>query len=105
MIVAVPNPQKIKEVIEKLDEHINQWDSDSYFTDEQLETAKTLLAVADAKGREQTSEFIHTVTYWWASANIEYYTNYIENVKKVTRRTSNATCRPILKENPGQLAC
>jgi zinc protease len=84
-IFAVPNPEKIKEVLTKLDEHINQWDSDAYFTDEQLETAKTLLAIDDAHSREKTSEFIHTVSYWWASASIEYYTTYVENIKKVTR--------------------
>ncbi|HTF20640.1 MAG TPA: pitrilysin family protein [Chryseolinea sp.] len=100
VIVAVPNPQKIKEVIEKLEEHITKWDSDSYFTDEQLETAKTLLAVADAKGREETTEFIHTVTFWWASANIEYYTNYVENLKKVTREDIKRYVQTYIKGKP-----
>lgn len=100
VIVAVPNPQKIKEVIEKIEEHISKWDSDSYFTDEQLETAKTLLSVSDAKGREETSEFIHTVTYWWASANIPYYTNYVENLKKVTRDDIKRYVQTYIKGKP-----
>lgn len=85
LIFAVPNPEKVKEVFDKLEEHINLWDQDDYFTDEQLETAKTLIAISDAHGREKTSDFIHTVSYWWASASIEYYTTYVENIKKVTR--------------------
>lgn len=84
-IFLVPNPAKIKEAMAKLDEHIAQWNSDDYFTDEQMETAKTLLAIDDAYGKEQTSQFLHTVTYWWASASIDYYTNYVENLNKVTR--------------------
>lgn len=84
-MVVIPNPQRINEVLTKIDEQVNQWDSDTYFTDEQLETAKRLLAIDDARGRERTSNFIHTVTYWWASASIEYYTNYVENLNKVTR--------------------
>ena len=84
-IFLVPNPQKIKEAMDKLEEHIQMWNSDDYFTDEQLETAKTLLAIDDAYGKEQTSQFLHTVTYWWASATIDYYTNYIENLNNVTR--------------------
>jgi zinc protease len=84
-MVVIPNPQRINEVLTKVDEQVNQWDSDTYFTDEQLETAKRLLAIDDARGRERTSNFIHTVTYWWASASIEYYTNYVENLNKVTR--------------------
>jgi zinc protease len=99
-IVAVPNPEKIKEVIEKIEDHINQWDSDSYFTDEQLETAKTLLAVDDAHNREKTSSFVHAVTYWWASASIDYYTTYVENLKKVTREDIKRYVRTYIKGKP-----
>jgi zinc protease len=100
VIVAIPNPQKIKEVIEKLEEHINQWDSDTYFTDDQLETAKTLLAVGDAQGREKTSEFVHTVTFWWGSATIDYYTSYVENLKKVTREDIKRYVQTYIKGKP-----
>jgi zinc protease len=84
-IFLVPNPAKIKEAMAKLDENIAAWGSHDYYTDEQLETAKTLLAISDAYGKEQTSQFLHTVTYWWASASIDYYTNYVKNLNKVTR--------------------
>jgi zinc protease len=84
-LVVVPNPQRIGELMAEIEEHINSFDSDGYFTDEQLQTAKTLIEIDDAKGREKTSEFIHTVTYWWASASIDYYTSYIEKLKQVTR--------------------
>lgn len=99
-IFAVPNPEKVKEVLDKLDEHINQWDADSYFTDEQLETAKTLIAIDDAHSREKTSEFIHTVSYWWASASIDYYTTYVENIKKVTREDIKQYVRKYIKGKP-----
>jgi zinc protease len=85
-IILVPNPMKVKEAYAKLWEHISQWSNDDYFTDEQLETAKTKLAIQDAYGKENTSDFLHTVTYWWSSASIGYYTNYIGNVKKVSRQ-------------------
>lgn len=100
VIIAVPHPQKVKEVVEKLEEHLNQWDSDTYFTDEQLETAKTLLAIADAHGREKTSEFVHTVTYWWGSATIDYYTSYVENLKKVTREDIKRYVQTYIKGKP-----
>jgi zinc protease len=100
MIFVVPHPEKIKEVLDKLEEHINQWDSDNYFTDEQLETAKTLMAVDDAHNREQTSEFVHVVSYWWASASIEYYTSYVENLKKVTREDIKQYVRKYIKGKP-----
>jgi zinc protease len=99
-MVLVPHPQKINETIAKVDEQIAQWTSDTYFTDEQLETAKRLLAIADARSREKTSEFIHTVTFWWASASIDYYTNYVENLKKVTRADIQKYIAQYVKEKP-----
>lgn len=84
-IFLVPNPAKIKEAMSKLEAHISRWDSDDYFTDEEIETAKTLLAIQDAFGKEQTSEYLHTVTFWWAAASIDYYTSYVANLNKVTR--------------------
>ena len=99
-MVIIPNPQRINEVLAKVDEQINQWDSDSYFSDEQLETAKRLLAIDDARGRERTSAFIHTVTFWWASASIDYYTNYVENLNKVTRADIKKYISAYIKDKP-----
>lgn len=100
MIFAVPHPEKVKEVLDKIEEHVNQWDDDNYFTDEQLETAKTLIAIQDAHGREKTSDFVHTVSFWWASASIEYYTSYVDNLKKVTREDIKQYVRKYIKGKP-----
>jgi zinc protease len=51
-----------------------------------METAKNLLAIEQTRASESTSSYVHNVTYWWASASIDYYTNYISNLKKVTRK-------------------
>jgi zinc protease len=99
-LIMVPNPQKISELLAKIDEQINRWDSDTYFTDEQLETAKRLLAIDDARRREQTSEFVHTVTYWWASASIDYYTDYVENLSKVSRADIRKYINTYVKGKP-----
>jgi len=56
-----------------------------YFTDEQLENAKTILAINEQYARERASQFVHTVGFWWAVAGLDYYMNYIENLNKVTR--------------------
>jgi zinc protease len=60
--------------------------SESYFSDEQLQNAKTILAINEQYSRERASQFVHTVGYWWAIAGLDYYLNYIDNLKKVTRR-------------------
>ncbi len=84
-IFLIPNPAKVQEAYKKLKEHIAMWDDADYITDEQLETAKNLLAISQTRERESTSSYVHQITYWWASASIEYYTNYINNIKKVSK--------------------
>ncbi len=83
-IFLVPNPAKVTEAWKVLQENIAQWSDPAYYTNDMLETAKAQLAIQDAYGKESTSEFIHTVTYWWASASVDYYTNYVQNLQKVT---------------------
>ncbi len=36
-------------------------------------------------GREQASQYAHTVGYWWAVAGLDYYLKYVDNVNAVTR--------------------
>ncbi len=85
-MIVVPNPAKTKEFYAKVLEQINRFDAADYFTDEQLETAKNQLIIADTYNKEKTSAYVHTVTFWWASASIDYYTTYNEMIKKVTRK-------------------
>jgi len=99
-IFLVPNPAKTKEAYAQLEKEIERWDSDDYFTDDQLETAKTMLAIQDAYGKEQTSQFLHTVTYWWASASIDYYTGYVDNLNKVTRDDIKHYVQTYIKNKP-----
>lgn len=93
----VINPAKIKEAYSVLQKQIERFDADDYFTNEQLETAKTQLAIQDAYGKEKTSAYVHTVTFWWASASIDYYTNYAENLNKVTRADIQEFVRKYIK--------
>jgi zinc protease len=99
-VILVPNPEKVKEAYAKLIEHMSHWDADDYFTDEQLETAKQLLAIEQTRARESTSSYVHNVTFWWASASIDYYTGYIENLRKVTREDIRQYVRKYIKNKP-----
>ncbi len=102
IFLVLKDPQKLDEALNKLYEHIDQWDSDDYFTDEQIQTAKDLLAVSDAYNRERSSSFIHTLTFWWASADIDYYLNYIDKLQDVTREDIKRYVRQYIK---GKVFC
>jgi hypothetical protein len=99
-IFMVPNPRKIKEAYQVLWNNINAWDSDDYFTDEQLQTAKDQMAVSEAYSMEKPSQFIHGVTFWWCSATIGYYTNYQDNLQKITREDIKNYVRKYIKGQP-----
>ncbi len=100
IFMVLKNPEQLNQATEKLFEHIDQWDSDDYYTDEQMQVAKDLLAISEAYARERSSSFIHTVTYWWASASIDYYVNYLDNLQKVTRQDIKDYVRKYIKGQP-----
>ncbi len=99
-IVLVPVAEKTKEAMEVLNAEIAKWDDPSYFTDEQLQTGKDMLEISDTYSKEKTSEFVHLVTYWWASASIDYFNNYITNVKKVNRADIINFVHKYVKDKP-----
>jgi zinc protease len=82
----VPNPSKFNDAFKALQKQIDQFDANDYFTDEQLETSKIKLANQEKYGEEVTSQYVHTLSFWWASASFDYYFNYINEIKKITRQ-------------------
>ena len=76
------------------------WSDPDYFTDEQLETAKRLLWLLMMPMVKNPLRFVHTVTYWWASATIGYYTNYVDNLQKVTREDIDRYIKTYISGKP-----
>jgi zinc protease len=99
-VFVVPNPAKLKECIAEVKRQISLWDSPTYLTDEQIETAKRMLEISQVKDEEITSNFAHTISFWWASASIDYLTTYIENLRKVNRADLQQYVRKYIKNKP-----
>lgn len=64
---------------------IAQFDKPGYFTDEELENAKTLLEADDLYSREKLSEYGHTLSFWWSTTGIDYFRGYHKNLRATTR--------------------
>jgi zinc protease len=56
-----------------------------YFSDQELENAKGLLAADELYGRERPSEYIHRLGFWWAVSDVDYLRGYQPNLAAVTR--------------------
>jgi len=96
-LTLVPDPARVEEAMAKIDEHINMWDNDDYFTDEQLQTAKDLLIIDDEYGQETTSNYVKSVSWWWCLKDIETYTKYAEGMQGVTRADIKAYVQKYIK--------
>ncbi len=97
-VTLVPDPTRIDEAMKKLEEHIQMWDSDDYFTDEQLQTAKDLLIIDDEYAQESTSDYVKSVSWWWCLKDIETYTRYGEGMQSVTRDDIKEYVRTYIKD-------
>jgi len=99
-VFVVPNPNKIQECMAEVKRQIALWDTDNYITDEQIETAKRQLEIHQVKDEEITSDFTHTISFWWASASIDYLNTYIANLRKVNREDLKQYVRKYIKNKP-----
>lgn len=84
-IFAVPNPGKLKEFTAELMNQVSQFADDNYFTDEQLQTAKDILRRNHIRNTEKPSSLASSATYWWCSASLNYFTDYIPGMMNITR--------------------
>jgi len=95
-----PNPTRIKECYEEVLKQVALWDEDDYLSDVQIERAKRLLSISQVERREVTSDYAHLLSFWWASASIDYYTHYEENLNKITRADLLNYVRKYIKGKP-----
>lgn len=96
----VCTPDKVLEARNALWSEMQKLTDESYFTDEQLVTSKSKLEVQEIYGREKPSSYVHTVSFWWAVTGLDYYRNYVENLRKVTRKDINNYVNRYIKDQP-----
>lgn len=85
-VTVVPNPDKLKECYAEMMNQVSQFGREDYFTDEQLQTAKEVFLRNHVRSSEKPSELSMSMTYYWASTSLDYFTDYIPNLMKVTRK-------------------
>ncbi|PYF75903.1 M16 family metallopeptidase [Pedobacter nutrimenti] len=99
-LMVNPNPTKVRECYQEVLKQISLWDQDTYLSDLQIERAKRLLSIEQVKRSEVTSDYAHLLSFWWASASIDYYTKYEENLNKVTRKDLVDYVKKYIKDKP-----
>jgi zinc protease len=97
---AQTTPEKLKSALKAINAELSKFDAPDYFTDQELEYAKTLLDVNEIYDREKPSQYAHTVSFWWASSGLDYYASYVENLRKVTREDIRRYVGKYMKNKP-----
>jgi len=84
-LVLQATPDKAKAAIKAVYDEIGHFNDPSYYTDEELESAKALLEADDLYSREKLSSYAHTIGFWWSSAGLEYFRGYLKQLRATSR--------------------
>lgn len=93
-------PDKAKAALKAVYAEVAQFDKPDYFTDEELESAKTILESLDLFDREKPSEYAHTLGFWWSSTGIDYFRGYHKNLRATSRTDINRYVKTYIQEKP-----
>jgi zinc protease len=99
-LTLVTTPDKAKAALKAAYAEIPQFDKPNYFSDEELENAKSLVESRDLFSREQLSSYAHTLGFWWSSTGIDYYRGYYKNLRLITRNETNKYVRTYIQNKP-----
>ncbi|MEO8573757.1 MAG: pitrilysin family protein [Pyrinomonadaceae bacterium] len=88
-VSLLSRPDSAKKALSAVYSEIAQFTRPDYFTDEELESAKTILESNDLFEREKPSEYAHTLGFWWSSTGVDYFRSYHSKLRAVTRDDIN----------------
>jgi zinc protease len=84
-VQAQAAPDKVDGCVKAILAELPKIKDADYLSDAELRDAAFKAEVMDATDRERPSQLTHTITFWWTSAGLPYYQNYVANLRKVTR--------------------
>lgn len=99
-VTGVSAPEKAREAVKAIYGEIAQFNNPNYFTDEELESAKTILAANDLYDREKLSDYAHTLSFWWSTTGVDYFRGYQKNLRAVTRADINRYITTYIQNKP-----
>lgn len=99
-LIMVTSPEKAKAATAAAYKEVNAFAQPDYFTDDELESAKTILESNDLFDRDKLSEYSHTLGFWWSSTGIEYFRGYLKNLRAVSRADINKYIKTYVQGKP-----
>ena len=78
------SPERLKDALAVLWREIEKLDDPGYFSVSELEAVKSQRGTENQFGIEKTSELTHTIGFWWAVADLDYFMGYVDNMARQT---------------------
>jgi zinc protease len=94
------DPDKAVEAKRVALEEITKMGDSTYVTPQELADAQTELGIQALYEREQTSEWAHTIGFWWSVAGLDYYKSYVPNMQRISRSDLAQYARTYLVGKP-----
>lgn len=99
-LTLVTTPDQAKEVVKTAYAQLAEFGKTDYYSNTELENAKTLLEARDLFEREKLSEYSHTLGFWWSSTGIDYFKGYHKNLRAVSRADINRYIKTYITDKP-----
>ena len=93
-------PDKAKAALKAFYGEVAQFDKPGYYTDQELDNAKTLLEAEDLYSREKLTDYTHTLAFWWSTTGIDYFRGYYKNLRATTREDINRYLHTYVQGKP-----
>ena len=93
-------PEKAVDAKRAALEEITKMGDSTYVTERELADAQKELGIQALYEREQTTEWAHTIGFWWSVAGLDYYKNYVPNMQRITRSDLARYARTYLVDKP-----
>jgi zinc protease len=93
-------PEKALDAKRAALEEITKMGDSTYVTPQELADAQAELGIQALYEREQTSQWAHTIGFWWSVAGLDYYRNYVPNMQRVSRSDLAQYARTYLVGKP-----
>jgi zinc protease len=78
-------PDKARAAVRAVYDEIGHFNDSTYYTEEELESAKALLEADDLYSREKLSQYTHVIGFWWSSAGLDYFRGYLKRLRSTSR--------------------
>jgi zinc protease len=77
-------PERLREAVRAVFTELTASVQPGYFSSSEIAATKAHRAVTTELGMERSSEFAHTLGFWWSVSGLEYYLKYVDEMGRQT---------------------